>query len=303
MNKKLVVFVVLAVLLAGVVGVLLTLDSRYKILFRSPRVSHETLVTPEKTRGIVLVNVPMAKSLIEQKIQAPGWALPMALPYEAALVVDLDRQLGDVALKVFINDKRLAPMICQFSQNVKLPPPYDTWFNQPMRQDRPGVLLREGLTLCSRQTRDTIDANWGDAAVDDALHVEGGHLFEAVLDNRDGSALAVASVLGDSRGVNINQAIDDQAMTFIRAVSDCRLQADLVSDTELAVRLLVECKPSADPSVPAMLQMLLQGGLASQEFRSAARNLGCTYTGSASLDGNTVVADYKVNVQGLLARL
>lgn len=303
MNKKLVVLVVLVILLAAAVGVLLTMDSRYKILFRSPRVSHETLVTPEKTRAVAVLNVPMAKSLIEQKLQAPGWALPMALPYEAALVVDLDRQLGDVALKVFVNEKRLAPMICEFSQRIKLPPPYDTWFHEPMRQERPGVLLREGLTLCSRQIRDTIDTKWSDTAVADALHIEGGHLLEAVLDNRDGSALAVASVVCDSQGINLDNSLDEQTLGFVQAISSCRVQADLVSDSELAVRLKIECDPSADPSIPAMLQMLVEMGMASQEVKTAARNFGCTYTGSTSLDGNTVVADYKVNAESLLARL
>lgn len=303
MTKKRIVLIVLAVLLAGVVGVLLVMDSRFKVLLSSPRVSHETVVSPETTRGVLVIDVPLAKSLIQRKFNVPGWALPMALPYEAAVVVDVDRFLGDVNMKVFINDKRLAPVICEFSKNLKLPVPFDSWFKEPMKQERRGVLLREGMTVCGRQMRATIEKQWKDAAVDGTLEIEGGHLLEAVLDNRDGAALAVASVLCDTQGINLNDGLDETALGFLAAISDYRLQADLVSENELAVRVLIECAPSADPSMAGMLQALIEMGLMSEQVKQNAERLGCSYTGSTSLDGNTVVAEYKVNIERLLARL
>ena len=303
MTKKRIILIVLAVLLAGIVGVLLVMDSRFKVLFSSPRVSHETVVSPETTRGLLVIDVPQAKSLIQRKFNAPSWALPMALPYEAAVVVDVDRFLGDVGVKIFINDRRLAPVICEFSKNLKLPAPFDSWFKEPMRQERRGVLLLEGMTTCGRQMRSTIEKQWKDPAVDGPLQVEGGHLLEAVLDNRDGSALAVASVLCDTQNINLNDGLDETALGFMAAISNYRLQADLVSDNDLSVRVLIECAPTADPSMAGMLQALIEMGLMSEQVKQNAEKLGCTYSGSTSLEGNTVVADYKVNIERLLARL
>jgi len=302
-TKKRIILIVLAVLLAGVVGVLLVMDSRYKVLFSSPRVSHETMVSPETTRGLLVIDVPQAKSLIQRKFNAPGWALPMALPYEAALVVDVDRFLGDVNIKVFINDRRMAPVIREFAKSLKLPVPFDSWFKEPMRQERRGVLLLEGMTVCGRPMRATIEKQWKDAAVDGALKIEGGHLIEAVLDNRDGSALAVASVLCDTQGINLSDGLDETALGFLAAISDYRLQADLVSDNELAVRLLIECAASADPSMPGMLQALIEMGLMDERAKQSAAWFGCSYSGTTTVEGNTVVADYKVNIERLLARL
>jgi hypothetical protein len=302
-TKKRIILIVLAVLLAMLVGVLLVMDSRFKVLFSSPRVSHETVVSAETTRGLLVIDVPQAKSLIQRKFNAPGWALPMALPYEAAVVVDVDRFLGDVGVKIFINDKRLAPVIREFAKNLKLPLPFDSWFKEPMRQERRGVLLLEGMTVCGRQMRATIEKQWKDAAVDGALKIEGGHLIEAVLDNRDGSALAVASVLCDAQNINLNDGLDETALGFLAAISNYRVQADLVSDNELAVRVLIECAPTADPSMAGMLQAVIEMGLMSEQVKQNAEMLGCTYSGSTSLEGNTVVADYKVNIERLLARM
>lgn len=303
MTKKRVILIVLAVLLAGVVGVLLVMDSRFKVLFSSPRVSHETVVSPETTRGVLVIDVPQAKSLIQRKFNAPGWALPMALPYEAAVVVDVDRFLGDVNIKVFINDKRLAPVIREFAKNLKLPVPFDSWFKEPMRQERRGVLLLEGMTVCGREIRSVIEKQWKDAAIDAPLQIEGGHLLEGVLDNRDGAALALASVLADVQNINLTEGLDETSLGFLAAISDYRLQADLVSDNELAVRVLIECAPSADPSIVGMLQALIEMGLMSEQVKQNAERLGCSYTGSTTVEGNTVVADYKVNIERLLARL
>ncbi|MCX5769720.1 MAG: hypothetical protein NTZ09_05545 [Candidatus Hydrogenedentes bacterium] len=303
MTKKRIILIVLAVLLAGVVGVLLVMDSRFKVLFSSPRVSHETVVSPETTRGVLVIDVPQAKSLIQRKFNAPGWALPMALPYEAAVVVDVDRFLGDVNIKVFINDKRLAPVIREFAKNLKLPVPFDSWFKEPMRQERRGVLLLEGMTVCGREIRSVIEKQWKDAAIDAPLQIEGGHLLEGVLDNRDGAALALASVLADVQNINLTEGLDETSLGFLAAISDYRLQADLVSDNELAVRVLIECAPSADPSIVGMLQALIEMGLMSEQVKQNAERLGCSYTGSTTVEGNTVVADYKVNIERLLARL
>ena len=303
MTKKRIILIVLAVLLAGLIGVLLVMDSRFKVLFSSPRVSHETVVSPETTRGVLVIDVPQAKSLIQRKFNAPGWALPMALPYEAAVVVDVDRFLGDVNIKVFINDKRLAPVIREFAKNLKLPVPFDSWFKEPMRQERRGVLLLEGMTVCGREIRSVIEKQWKDAAIDAPLQIEGGHLLEGVLDNRDGAALALASVLADVQNINLTEGLDETSLGFLAAISDYRLQADLVSDNELAVRVLIECAPSADPSIVGMLQALIEMGLMSEQVKQNAERLGCSYTGSTSLEGNTVVADYKVNIERLLARL
>jgi hypothetical protein len=124
-----------------------------------------------------------------------------------------------------------------------------------------------------------------------------------VLDNRDGAALAVASVFCDTQGVNLSERLDETALSFVGSISDYRLQADLISDNELAVRLAIDCAPSADPSIPAMLQALLEMGLMNEQAKTSADRLGCSYEGSTSLEGNTVIADYQVNIERLLARL
>lgn len=312
MTKKRIALIVLIALLVVLAGVLLVMNSKLNFLFSSPQVSHETLTTPGKTRAVVLVNVPMAKELIARKVQAPGWALPMALPHEAALVVDVDRFVGDIKFQAFVNDKRLGPVICDFVNKIKLPVPYDSWFQDPMRPKQKGVLVREGLTVCNRAIRSTIDKQWRDADAEDVLKVENGHLLEAFIDNRDGSALAIVSVFthlaaglvpgANAKEINLNDYLDEMTLQFAAAVSTVRIQVDLVSDAEAAVRLIIECGPSVDPGIVGTLQSMVELGI--MQIQQGATAFGNPLQGAVTREGQSIVAAYKVtHVDKLIARL
>ncbi len=302
--------IALAILLLVVVGLVIAawvVDRRYAALRDAPRISHETIAKPHTVVRIV-VDPSRCQELIEKALAGqeglPGWVVSRAVPYEMALLFDVDLDAGKTGVTVFVNERRFGPVIvdsvnqagvARLFRPVKWTPP------GLVRKDR-GILLLEGTIPIDAETLDFTWTRWVHSITLAPLEIEGNHLAEAVFDNRDGKAYAVISALWGPHGAApSDQETWQNIMKFATKITSVRFHADLVSDDELSVQGLIECNRHAEPGVPDAIKFFID--MANAANREALAELyGIEFEGSTSVEGMTVKGGYSLrHVDKLLA--
>jgi hypothetical protein len=290
-SKKRIALVILAVIVVALAVAAVVIDTKYGVLFGSPRVRFDSLVKPE-TRAQLVVNVPLAKAIIKKQllkgVNIPDSLLPYGLPYEAGLVMNMDYILGDMNLSLFVNDRRFGPIIKDKIDQFTLPKPLDQWFPNKMTWKQRGLLLREGVARMDRTLLANLKAEWKGPAPTEPLHAEGTHLLELVVDNRDGSAVAIAGTVAATQGYDVAEIFNPGRMGIVANIASMRLQADLTPENTLKVRLIVECTPQTDSPSVDIIKMMVDMGLG--QIQGEFAKYGDVKTQTA-VQGKSVTAD------------
>jgi len=299
--KKIVLIVVLC-LIAALVVAALVVDNKFGVIWGSPRVSHDTLVKPE-TRAVLSLDVPRAKDFIKRQflkgINVPDSVIPYALPYEAGVIISPDYVLGELKLTLFVNDRRLAPVILEKANGFKLPSPLDQWFPEKMIEKRSGLLERDGEAKMDKLFLAKLRTLWSKPAPTDTLKIEGGHTAELVLDNRDGSLLAMASAVAASRGFDLSNVLTEGRMGVFTNIGSIRLQGDILPDDSVKILLTIECTPESDEAMAKVLGMGLEMGF--NQLQMMAKMKGLSIAGKAIVEGKKVKGEYTLaNVMSLI---
>lgn len=293
MSIKKVLLIVLVILVVAVCVALAVANSKFQAVTASPMVSHTTLVKPE-TRVQIVADVPKMRDIIAQQFLKdtgiPPWVLPLALPYEAAVLMDADYALGDMNMTLFINDKRLAPVILDKLNQVKLPPPANAWFAEPMKTYGRGKLLREGSARLNPALVAIIKKYLPDAPVAEPLKVEGGHMIEAVLDNRDGGAMAIIGALAAAQGIDVAGQLEgnDRYEAIPAQIKSLRVQADVTPANALDVHFALDCQKDMAP----IILMAVQVGF--PHLQEYADMVGIDVQGGSELKGAVIEGNYTV---------
>ena len=306
MSRKQIALAVLLVILIIVMVAAIIVDRKFALIVASPRISHESLVKPE-TRAQIVLDVPKAKEIIKKKLLAgtsvPDWVLPRALPYDAALVVNLDYSRNNMDLTLFVNDQRLAPILVDQINSLKLPPPFDKWFKEKMAWKERGRMVRNGAAPMNPVFLSKLKALFRDKPGAGApLRIEGGHLVEAVLDNRDGSLLAIVGTIAEAEGQSMTESTTEGFLGMAVPLDVVRLQADLADEKTLKIHLVIECAPETEAADVQVLAIGLELGL--PEVQQSLSKNGITLTGKSSVKDNVITGDYTIpNFDGVLAKL
>jgi hypothetical protein len=304
-SKKQIALVILLLVVIALVVAALVVDNKYAVLWASPRIPHDKFVKPE-TRAQLVLDIALAKDLIKRQFlkdaPVPDWALPKALPYEAALVVDLDRVMGEMNVALFVNDQRLGPFILEKANQFKIPKPFDQWFPEKMVMKGRGELVKTGVGHVDQTLLAAVKNQWKNPAPTQPLKIEGGHLAEWLLDNRDGGAVAIIGAIAALEGANVTDAINPGRVGFLANIASVRLQADVTPDNALKLHLALECTPETDQEQVQMIQFALEMGMPSA--RDALKKMGADVQGKSSVEGKVVTGDYTIpRFDALLARL
>lgn len=296
MSKKQIALAVLLVILIIVMVAAIVVDRKFALIVASPKISHESLVKPE-TRAQIVVDVPKAKEIIKKKLLAgrsvPDWVLPRALPYEADLVANLDYARNSMDFTLFVNDQRLAPVLVDQINRLKLPAPFDQWFKEKMAWKERGRMVRNGAAPMNPVFLSKLKALFKDKPGAGApLRIEGGHLVEAVLDNRDGSLLAIVGTIAEAEGQSVTESTTEGFLGMAVPLDVVRLQADLADEKTLKIHLVIECAPETKPADVQFLAMGLDWGL--PEVQQSLSKNGITLTGKASVKDNVITGDYTI---------
>ena len=304
MSKKLVAFIIFVALLIILAGAGLVADANYGAVRSSPRISHETLAKPQ-TRALVVIDTPKTKDFIKQQllkdVPVPGWVLPLALPHEAALIVDVDYEMNGMDLTLFVNDKRLGPVIRDKMNGVQLPAPLNQWFTSPAKLEARGKIIRKGGATLNHMLLARVEDQWADAAVSDRLRVQGGHMLEVVLDNRDGAAIAILGSIAAAQGLPLDEMTLGR-LGMVRDLASLRLQADLLPDDSAKLHLELACRPGADPMMVQILGSAVEFGYGFAV--SQAQLVGVKVSGGSEVKGTVIQGEYTLsNLGPLLAML
>lgn len=239
--------IILGLLLVVFTAALVVVDSKYGAILPSPAVSHKTLMTPD-TRIRAVLRPALAKEFIATHflatIDVPDMALDLAMPHELALLVQTDPEAGTMDATVFLNEKRLGPEISRRVNAMKI---FDkvkilTWNPEGVVYEKAGIVTAKGRGDLHQGMSDLVWRIWGDSVSRTALTVEGGHLFEATVDNRDGGATLILGSLSAIQGGDWRKLEKEANSEALASISSLRLWADLTGKDTLELYLRIECK-------------------------------------------------------------
>ncbi|MCP4645899.1 MAG: hypothetical protein GY851_35975 [bacterium] len=260
--KKRIALGVLAILVLVVLIALIVLDAKFDLVRSAPRVSHETVARPTSSSRIVLDPGKAAGYLARHVVVDPNLSegtLSFALPHEAALLIDPDLETSRANVTLFVNEKRLGPVIVDQANRAGIASmvPFMRFAKPGMEYKSRGTLTLDAQLPLHTHYVTIVKEEWGRVDPLTPPTVEGGHLLEAVFDNRDGSFFALFTSLY-SRLAPGRLAYDPKALAKnLWIISLVRIQADLVSDDELKLRVVLECGPQAEEGDVAGLAFVL----------------------------------------------
>lgn len=228
----------------------------------APAVSHETLASaqtrlravlkPDKLQGFIARHLPPGA------VPLPGFVpwnaeqlLPEVLPQEVAVLAGSDYAGGHVRLKLFVNERRGGPMIQQalnqsglFAKVRQI-----AWDPNLVQMQQRGVLTVDGSIPIPEATETRVLEHWTHQSPGQPLTAQGYHLFEAVLDNRNGEILTLFAAISKLMDYEWQKALDQQKiiMDTLVNVRSARLDANLASDDKMLINLRIDANAEARP--------------------------------------------------------
>jgi hypothetical protein len=309
MKLKKILLVLLALVVVAVLGILVFAEWRYQMVLTSPRVDARNYALPHTSILIRLDPEPAKEYLVSRHLAPrgiPSWVAGMTMPREAQIQLDPDLTAAKSDLRLFVNTRRLGPLLAGVVNKTALaaPPGDPSWDPDGMTSPRRGAVLLDGEMRLGPATVELIRTYWGVMTPMLPLELRGGHLAEAVLDMRDGRGYAVlAELLGRNTSPQEIQHPSNLVHFFVK-MDHVRIFADTTSDTELALTIEIECLPTLDPSEVNSLRGLVD--LLYNQLRPMLQSeLGVMLDGGAVVDGQTVrgtyiLSDFNVLVDRIL---
>ncbi len=292
--KKLMMVVLglLAVLVVVLVIVAVVADVKFQAVRGAPAYSHTTVAVPGHSQRIVIVPDRGRDYLLKHILQhtgAPEAAVARLLPHEIAILVDPDLETGETDVLVFVNERRLGPVLADTinALDIGQSVPMVAWDGEGMVRQERGVLAMRGTLTIPEAYRAIAHQEWGRVAPMKPMEIEGGHLFEAVLDNRDGAAFALITTIYPQLATG-PLPYDPKALAkSLWNIAAIRVAADLVNDNDIALRITFESNPRATEDDMASLAFLL-GTLRAQLDASVS----VTISGTSLREDLDVICDW-----------
>jgi hypothetical protein len=265
------VAVSLVLLVCIVAAVVIVTDRRMGYLEARP-VSHEE-VAPDFTRFRLALHPEKLAEYTDKVMQqgtVPGW-LPMdsnrlaenLIPHELALLGSANYVAGQVGLRLFVNERRGGPLLPELARQQGLLENLSRvrWADSGLRFERRGVLVADGTMPIPDGLEERVRQDWDIGAGDEAYRLEGGHLAEAVLDNRNGeAALLLGALMDQTQQLTWRQHFESPnlqiLLDLLTQVTLVRLSADLASIDALRINLRIEAHPEAAPSFNTLSMLL-----------------------------------------------
>ncbi len=275
-------------------------ELRYGILRTGPRVSR----TPATAGAGVIAVVDPEKlaSLAGDEIRgAAGWPVPewlvrRMLPHEGgvAAVVNFDQQRAD--LRVYVNPKALAPLGKRLGNTLRFSDafPRIRW-KKGAEQPARGLLVKEGVVAFAPDAEEAFWYTWNQTIQPAPPALEGGHLLEAVFDNRQGHAFLIVASILEAYDIDLGAQEADISLSSLQFVREARLIADLAPSDSIRIRFVLDILPE---HIEKLGVVNLKVGL-DDVFKEYAerwrRDHGLKLEGQSAWDGTTIVYDYRLS--------
>src|SRR5690606_30770421 len=129
--------------------------------------------------------------------RVPGWLLDAVLPYEAAAVATYDFGTHRIEMNALLNARRLDGVIARAFplDRLRREVPEIDWAADGVQRPRRGLVTLPGTAPMDPKVEEDVWSLWQHAIALPPLDFEGGHMLEAVFDNRTGGAWLVIGSL------------------------------------------------------------------------------------------------------------
>jgi hypothetical protein len=283
-------------------------QSKYEAVFRAPRVKHEAFSTGNTALKIV-VKPPLAQQRIAKLLlpnqNLPDWVLGMTMPEETALLFDPDLNASALKLRLFINYARLGPVLRDAINQAGITTGMSgvTWAPPQIVEKQRGVLLLEGSAPLSPEIAQGIATQWVGAQDYPPPTIEGTHVFEAALENRNGKGYAALIGLAELNGPadpSLQSVLNPKSLFLVGTL---HAYLDFTGPDNAKLVLVIDANPSAGEAAGKQIKTFLDlgMGLAASNLR---RKYAAELTGTSTLNGMTVRGEYDIKgVNALLAQL
>ena len=325
MKKGLIIFAAVAGSLllvgAGAVAAFYSwADGAYGIA-QAPEVSH-TEIEPDLTRLRVVARPGLARDFILSNLpeaqlqQLPAMVrdnmetiINSGLPYEVALLGGADYVANAFAFTVFINEQRGGPVLVESlnDSNFFANPAID-WVDGAFTMPERGIVTTRGQLALPQGMESLVLQTYPADPPVAPMAIAGGHLIEAVLDNRNGDALALIGIVArQNSGLPIAELVEqpplNQFVPVLAQFLSAHIHADLVDNDSMSIQLFMDGKEGtagegSQPFVGIGNFVLLR------ELRNQLTRQGLTLEGRLEHDGPDVTGDFTLSgLQTVLARM
>ncbi len=254
--------------------------------------SVRVLVDPSSAEGII-VGALKRNSAAER---LPGWVIEALIPYEAALVATFDFDRSTVHLEGLLNMRRLDGVMARAFPMDRLHSglPEIEWSTDGIRHPRRGLLTLHATVPMDPGVEEDVWYFWDHDIIYAPLELEGGHLLEAVFDNRSGGAWLVIGSLFTVFDFDLDEQEQDISLSSLQFVTRGRCTLDVVKQRDIRIQIALEIIPQ---HVEKLGVINLKIGL-SDAFDVLRENLqedhNIEMTGGVEWDENVIRYDYLI---------
>lgn len=276
MKKALIALaIIIPVLLAVALWVVWSRADEAMGLSLAEAVSHDTLA-PENTRLRVVLHPDKLVPLLLQHLPAdlknriPSWvpwslddAIPNFMPYEVALLSRIDYAMGDIKMLFFINERRGGPFLTGALNDSNLfnMAKMIRWAPERLRLERRGVMTAQGSLPLPFHVEQHVLEIWGSGRAEPPVLVQGGHLIEVALDNRNGDALALVETMATQAGLDAEKMWEDPnakiGLELIKQITVARMYADLAGSDRMNLHLRLEAPSNASDQLSFVAEVFI----------------------------------------------
>lgn len=285
------------VALAVITGIVA--EWRYGFVRAAPRADRTTLL--DDAGVIAVVNPaplePLVAQLAAEELggRPPQWVVNRLLPYGAGAVARLDLDQRRVNLDAYVNPRRLVPILRRRIGNLDFErlAPEIRWANPPLVQPEPGVLSTEGWVPTDPEAEEAYWYTWNQSLTPPPLQIEGGHVAELLMDNRNGQAYVVAASLLRAYDIDLDSQQHDISLSSLQFVEIARMTLDFAPPDVFLLNLDLDIRPDATERLGVInLKVAIEDGF--NNLGERWKRQGIDFSGETRWDGTTIVYRYRL---------
>jgi hypothetical protein len=275
-------------------------ELRYGFLRSGPRVSRGPV-----TSGAGLIAIVDSAKLTElagDEIRdasgwpVPDWAVRRMLPHEGGVAALLNFDLQRVDLRVYVNPKTLAPVGRRLGETLRFSDafPRIRW-KKGSEEPARGLLMKEGVVAFAPEAEEAFWYTWSQSIKQSPPEFEGGHLLEAVFDNRQGHAFLIVASLLDAYEIELGAEETDISLSSLQFVREARLTADLAPPDSIRFRFVLDILPEHIEKLGVVNLKVGLDDVIKEHSDRWQREHGLKLEGQSAWDGTTIVYDYRLS--------
>lgn len=228
----------------------------------------------------------------------PLWAIEQFLPYEGSVILSNDFDSGNVVIHVLVNERRMGPVIVTLfneSATKNALPREVAWDDNGMVFEKRGVITVEGKMGMDTEAKEAVWYQWHHPAILRPIPLRGGHLFEGVLDNRDGGAYLVTASYLKAFHIVLDKREQEISLSTLQFVTSVRVEADVIEPDTLKIRLEFDIVPEARNRLAVINLKVAIDESFEQRARQLKRDHEISFIGTSRWVGTTIIWEYEMD--------